>query len=184
MIKDLISASTFGSSGGAMSSGLRVVNARHCACVLSWSPSKGRAWLYGRQSGVLIAEYLLDVLTREVEQARDRYDEDLPMMIGESQRRMAWHHFTSSAVLAIENRLKSLREEETGAHPDQAALVHRRDVELRDWLDDKGMDFKKAAPDAFCFLAEGYAAGHAIALRDAVTAGTGVASPERELSSK
>ncbi len=146
--------------------------ARHCECALSWAPDQGRAFLYGRRSGIAIAEYLHAVLLREVEGARTRHDEELPMMIGEKERERTLADFTGSAVLAVENRLSALRREEAGAQPEQCALVSRRGEELRDWMKDKGMHFKKAAPSVFAYHAEGYAAGHAIALFDAFEAGS------------
>lgn len=141
--------------------------ARHCECALSWSPSKGRAFLYGRRSGIAIAEYLHAVLLREVQAARADHDEQFPPMIGEKVREQVLADFTGSAVLAVENRLAALRREESGAMPEQCALVSRRGEELRDWMNDNGLHFRKAAPSVFGYHPEGYAAGHAIALFDA-----------------
>lgn len=142
--------------------------ARHCECVLSWSPTRGSAFLYGRTSGVALAEYLLAVFQREVEEARIRFDHDLPLMMREADRRSRWADFCGSAVLAIEIRLRGMREEEARVRPEDCALVSRRGEELRDWLDDRGVRFKKSAPDIFRYDAEGYAAGQAIIVHEAM----------------
>ncbi|MCK6504540.1 DUF2786 domain-containing protein [Myxococcota bacterium] len=142
--------------------------ARHCECALSWSPSEQRAWLYGRHSGVAVAQYLHAVLRREIEDARRRYDEELPMMTGEKERARLARDFTGSAVLAVENRLAALRGEEAAVRPDQCAVVSRRGQELREWMQAQGVHFHRQAPSVFAYSAEGYAAGHAITLRDAV----------------
>lgn len=141
--------------------------ARHCECALSWAPDQGRAFLYGRRSGIAIAEYLHAVLLREVEGARILHDESLPMMTGEKERERILADFTGSAVLAVENRLSALRREESGTEPELCALVSRRGEELRDWMKEQGLQFRKAAPSVFGYHAEGYAAGHAIAIFDA-----------------
>lgn len=142
--------------------------ARHCECALSWSPGEQQAFIYGRRSGVAVAQYLLAVLRREVEDARRRYDEDLPMMIGEKERSRLAAAFSGSAVLAIENRLSSLRQEEATVDPDQCAVVSRRGQDLRDWMTDRGMRFNREAPSVFAYNSDGYAAGLAIAIHDAV----------------
>lgn len=142
--------------------------ARHCECVLSWSPGQGNAYLYGRTSGIALAEYLLAVFQREVEEARTRFDHDLPLMMPEADRRSRWSDFCGSAVLAIEIRLRGLREEEARVRPEDCVLVSRRGEELRDWLDEQGVRFKKGAPDIFHYDPEGYAAGQRIVVHDAV----------------
>lgn len=142
--------------------------ARHCACVLSWSPGEGRAWIYGRCSGVAVAEYLLVLLQREVEQAAEKLDDERPMMVRDTDWAQRRADFCGSAVLAVENRLLAMRQDEQRAEPEQCALVQRRADELRDWLEQQGMAFKKGAPDIFRYDPQGYAAGNSIALRDAV----------------
>lgn len=142
--------------------------ARHCECALSWSPSEHQAYIYGRRSGVAVAEYLHAVLCREVELARRRYDEELPMMTGGEERARLARDFTSSAVLAIENRLTALRREEAHTLPEQCAIVSRRGADLRAWMEGQGVRFTRQPPGIFAYNADGYAAGHAIALHDAV----------------
>jgi len=142
--------------------------ATHCECLLSWSPSEARAWLYGRRSGVVVAEYLHAVLLREVQGARERHDADLPMMLGDKERTRRLGSFTTSAVLAIEHRLRALRQDEATTSPQDCALIRRRGRDLRDWMAEHGVRFTRGAPSVFAYSAEGYAAGHAIALHDAM----------------
>lgn len=141
--------------------------ARHCECALTWSAAEGRAWIYGRRSGIAVAEYLHAVLVRELEGARADQEAQSPPMLPEAERRRRLADFTGSAVLAVEHRLAALRGDEARA-AEPYALLSRRRAELHDWMKDQGLRFRPAPPSVFGYHPEGYALGHAIALREAL----------------
>jgi hypothetical protein len=140
--------------------------ALHCECVLTLARGDGGAFLYGHRSGVDIAEYLLVLLGREVEKAREaRFRPELDR----ASRARDLQDFTQSAVLALQNRLRALRLGEGAG--EETRLVHQRTRELHAWLEARGYRFKPAPPSPFGYHQEGYEAGHRIPMHDAVAVG-------------
>jgi Protein of unknown function (DUF2786) len=138
----------------------------HCECLLTFKSGNGGAFLYGHQSGVDIAEYLLVLLTRQVEQAREaRFRPELER----ASRARDLADFTQSAVLAVQNRLRQLRQGE-GDGP-ETRLIHQRSEDLRRWLEARGYQFKNLPPSPFGYNQDGYEAGHRIPMHDAVAVG-------------
>lgn len=148
--------------------------ARHCACVAAWPKTGSKVALFGAVGTVDIAEYLLTVLLREIDQARADWLEEqvdwdplLPMS-PELARRCTG--FCGSAVGAVEARLSELRTLERGEDPTGTALVHDEAAAVRRWMKDRGIELSKGAPSPYAFSPEGWRHGHGIALRDAVRA--------------
>ena len=148
--------------------------ARHCACVAAW-PTRGTdVVLFGAVGALDIAAYLLAVLLREVDSARmdwllsqEDYDPNEPASPDLARRTTG---FCSSAVGSIEARLRTMRREESKVDPTGHALVLDEAVCVRTWLDDQGITLKKGAPSPYSFSADGWNAGHEIALHDAMEA--------------
>ena len=160
--------------------------ARHCACVAAWPRRGTHVVLFGAVGALDIADYLLSVLLREVDTARgewllvqDDHDPLEPLPPDLARRTTG---FCSSAVGAIEARLRAMRHEESQIDPTGHALVLDEAASVRDWLEAQGIALKKGAPSPYAFSSEGWNAGHDIALHDAVTAPT--APVERQLRNR
>jgi len=157
--------------------------ARHCACVAAWPPRGTTVVLFGAVGTLDIAEYLLAVLLREIDEARadwlSRQDDHDPMEPLSPDLARRTTGFCNSAVGAVEARLRELRRQERDLDPDGHALVHDEAASVRRWMDDQGIQLKKGAPDPFAFSADGWTAGHGIALHDAVSGRDG--DPNRRL---
>jgi|GEM_PF-3162067 len=148
--------------------------AKHCACVAAWPRSGTHIILFGAVGTLDIADYLLGVLLRELDEARaawlaeqDDFHPDEPPSPDLARRTTG---FCNSAVGAVEARLRSLRQEESTVDPTGHALVHDEAASVHRWLDDQGINLRKGAPDPYAFSKEGWTAGHGIALHEAVTA--------------
>jgi hypothetical protein len=149
---------------------LAVAVAKHCACVAAWPRGSAEVVLFGRRSSVLIAEYLLTVTLREVELARERFvrdrnadPDDVP-----AELRTPLNAFCQSAVTSIDARLRAMRDEEQEEDPSGHALVRQEDADVRQWLDDEGVELQKAAPSIAAHCQAGWDAGRAVPLQDAV----------------
>jgi len=147
--------------------------AKHCACVAAW-PSRGTTVvLFGAVGTLDIADYLLRVLLREIDDARatwltEQPDHDaLEPFSPDLARRTTG--FCNSAVGAVETRLRELRRQERDEDPNGHALVHDEAASVRRWMDDEGIELRKARPNPFAFSKEGWSAGHGIALHEAVS---------------
>ena len=147
--------------------------ARHCACVAAWPRRGTTVTLFGAVGTLEIAEYLLSVLLREIDVARARWlaaqDDHDPMepMSPELARRTTG--FCNSAVAAVEARLRELRRQEREQDPSGHALVVDEATTVHRWMEAQGITLKKGAPNPFAFSADGWTAGHGIALHDAVS---------------
>lgn len=148
--------------------------AKHCACVAAWPRSGTHVILFGAVGTLDIADYLLGVLLRELDEARVAWRREQPDFEPNAApspdlaRRTTG--FCNSAVGAVEARLRSLRQEESAVDPTGHALVHDEATSVHRWLDDQGIALHKGAPDPYAFSKDGWTAGHGIALHDAVTA--------------
>ena len=156
--------------------------ARHCACVAAW-PSRGtHVVLFGAVGSLDIADYLLKVLLREIDEARMAWlskqkDYDpFDVLPPDLARRTTG--FCSSAVGAIEGRLRAMRQEESNVDPTGHALVLDEAGSVKAWMEAQGIALKKGAPSPYAFSTEGWHAGHDIALHDAVVASELPASPK------
>jgi len=147
--------------------------ARHCACVAAWPQRGSHVLLFGAIGSLDIADYLLEVLLRELDGARAAWLTRQPDFVPEEPpgpelaRRTTG--FCSSAVRAVEARLRALREEESSVDPTGHALVRDEAQSVDRWLAEQGITLKTGAPDPFAFRQDGWTAGHAIALHDAMT---------------
>lgn len=138
------------------------ITARHCDCLCSFAEQNAR--LSGRRSAVLVAEYLYRVMSRTiaVEQAA---------WLGQHQLlddARAANDFAQSAVLALENRLKNMRDKET-LNPETTAVVRSDRDALRSWLRGRGVRLKKEVPFPFGYSQDGYEAGYRVPLQKSVT---------------
>ena len=142
------------------------LTARHCECICSFVGHQAR--MSGRRSSVQVAAYLYRIMSRSiaVEQAA---------WLGQSRLlddARAANDFAQSAVLALESRLRQMREAEA-EDPESTALVLADHQALRDWLARSGVTLKRAAPFPFAYLQAGYEAGYRVPLHDAVEEGEG-----------
>ena len=147
--------------------------ARHCACVAAWPQRGSHVLLFGAVGSLDIADYLLEVLLRELDCARaawlTRQADHVPGEPPGPELARRTTGFCSSAVRAVEARLRALREEESTVDPTGHALVRDEARSVDHWLQDQGITLKAGAPDPYAFRKDGWTAGHAIALHDAVT---------------
>lgn len=143
--------------------------AAHCACRVAWPRDRPEMCIFGHREDLEIAEYLWVVLSREVEGARLRW---LVAQGGDPEEdaelRQGLRDFCHSAVTAIDGRLRQLREVDDEADPTGTALVIAREDDVRDWLDRQGYRFVRAPPSPHGHSPEGWAAGHRVAIMDAV----------------
>ncbi len=146
--------------------------ARHCACVAAWPPSGSQVLLFGTVSNLDIAAYLAHVLLRELDGARAAwlaaqpdYDPDGPSGPELSQRTTG---FCNSAVAAVEAKLRAMRHEELSIDPEGHAMVLSEGDDVQRWLEERGISLKPSSPNPHRFVAEGWTAGHGIALHDAM----------------
>jgi len=137
------------------------LTARHCECLCSFAGNEAR--LSGRRSGVLVAEYLYRIMSRTIalEQAAWLGANDLI----EDPR--AGNDFAHSAVLALDNRLRAMREGEA-LNPDSTALVRSDREALRGWLAQRGVTLKKEVPFSYGYSQDGYEAGYRVPLQKSV----------------
>ena len=147
--------------------------ARHCACVAAWPRRGTTVVLFGAVGTLEIAEYLLAVLLREIDLARaswlaaqEDHDPMEPMSPDLARRTTG---FSNSAVAAVEARLRELRRQERDQDPSGHALVIDEASAVHKWMGDQGITLKKGAPNPFAFSADGWTAGHGIALHEAVS---------------
>ena len=139
--------------------------ATHCACICAWPAATDQVVLFGRQSALLVCDYLLDVLMREVIASRDHWRADNPQASGTEI-----NGFCHSAVTAIEHRLRDSRAAEHRSWAEAHALVRRDANRLEDWLQAQGHAWTPARPAPYGFSCDGYAAGHAIPVHEGVDA--------------
>jgi hypothetical protein len=149
--------------------------ARHVGCVAAWPSGRGHAWLFGHHSANEVADYLYEVLRRELETACGRWlRDDAPMLSLEEaradpddQRRRS--SFCQSAVAAIDARLSELRDREDGEDPTGTALVLDRRRAVDEWMKAEGIDLKSPSQRPWRYSPDGYLAGYRMPLLDAVT---------------
>lgn len=137
------------------------LTALHCECLCSFVSQEAR--LSGRQSAVLVSEYLYRVMSRNIvlEQVAWLGARDLL----EDMR--AANDFAQSAVLALDNRLRDMRQE--ACSDSQAAALIRTDQEaLRRWLAQRGVRLKKEVPFPFAYSQDGYEAGYRVPIQKSV----------------
>ena len=144
---------------------------KHTNCVVAWPEDRTKAVFFGHSSDLLIGEYLYVVLSREVLRLRELQLAVLPRDAeGEltPEGRGLLRDYTHSAITAIEGRLNGLRDDDAQEDPRGTALIRARGDEVQQWLEERGIRFKKAPPSPYRYHPEGYQAGHRIPLNDAV----------------
>lgn len=144
---------------------------RHGNCVVAWPKRHAVALLFGHQSDLVVSEYLYVVLSREVSALREAIRPRLPADPEgalTAEGRVQLRDYTHSAITAIEGRLSGLRDEDARLDPTGTALIRARGDEVQRWLEERGIRFRKAPPSPYRYHPDGYAAGHGIALHDAV----------------
>ena len=145
----------------------------HANCTVAWPERGGRAVYFGHRSDLLIAEYLTVVLSRQVEESRAGFAQDLETdedgAFTPDSRRLL-RDYCHSAITAIEGRLKHFAAQVDGELPEATALIRSRGDEVERWLKERGIKFRKAAPSPYRYHHEGYQAGHAIPLHEGVHA--------------
>ena len=137
------------------------LTARHCECLCSFVGAQAR--LSGRRSDVQIAAYLYRVMSRAISVEQVAWLGSNRLLDDTT----AANDFAQSAVLALENRLREMRQAETQS-PQTTALVRADQRALRRWLSANGVRLKSAVPFPFSYSQEGYAAGYRVPLRKAV----------------
>lgn len=148
--------------------------ARHVGCVAAWPRGEDHAWFFGHRSAGEVAEYLFDVLQREVLDACAAWLRDeAPMPTFEEAQadpedRRRRTSFCQSAVSAVDTRLKDLRAGEDGRDPTGTALVLDRRQAVDDWLKEQGVELSSPAERPWPHSSHGYLAGYRIPLLEAV----------------
>lgn len=137
----------------------------HCATVAAWPEDSLHVVLFGRRSALLIAEYLLAVLLREVVEARDLW-----RATHEEANGAEINGFCHSAVTAIEHRLRDQREAERRDDRAGYALVLIEGQGVEDSLRAQGIGAAAAPPSPYGFNRDGYIAGHGIPVHSGVGA--------------
>lgn len=137
----------------------------HCATVAAWPDDNVHVIFFGRPSALLIADYLLSVLMREVVEARDAWRRQHLDASGAEI-----NGFCHSAVTAIEHRLRDQRRGEREADREGHALVLHEGLDVAAYLRDHGIGTTASPPTPYGFNQAGYVAGHAIPVHGGVGA--------------
>ena len=145
--------------------------AGHSGVQVAWPRQGTDVVLFGHRSALLIAEYQLAVLDREISQRREVWLEQRAALVPEADEEALLAEagrFAESAVQAVAIRLRALRGEEAAQDPQGTALVLGRGPDIDAWLAANGYRFRSAPLPDRPFHAAGYAAGHGIPLHDAL----------------
>lgn len=139
--------------------------ATHCECVAGWNPRGDNGSIYGRRSAVDIAEYLFQVLVRQLTMERGAFMAGLLSRPDDPDGIRRTRDFCQSALLALRLRFDQLR----GQEPEEStALVRQAARGLGDWMDRRGHNLATEPPFGFRYDDAGYRAGYRIPLVDAV----------------
>lgn len=148
--------------------------ARHCACIAAWRRGGQVARFFGHTSAQPIVEYLFVVMSREVEQAATRWlREDAPALTqaeaeADPENLVRSRDFCQTAVTALDNRLAEMRIVERGEDPHGTALVLARGRDVRQWMEDEGVQLDPSPRRPWRHSAAGWEAGARIGFREAV----------------
>ena len=145
------------------------VVASHCECVAGYRPGAGKGSLYGRKSAVEVAEYLFVLLSRQLTLERAVFMANLGPWAQDPEGVRRTLDFTGSAVLAIEIRLKELRDAELSHDPETFALVHSSSQGLGSWMDRTGHGLRAEPPFPFAYSEDGYKAGYRLPIVGGLT---------------
>jgi hypothetical protein len=145
------------------------VVASHCECVAGYRPGSGKGSLYGRRSAVEVAEYLFVLLSRQLTLERAVFMAQLGPWAQDPEGVRRTLDFTGSAVMAIEIRLKQLRDAELSEDPETFALVHSSSRGLGSWMERSGQGLKAEPPFPFAYSEDGYKAGYRLPIVDGLT---------------
>ncbi len=150
---------------------LATLVAGHWGCQVAWPRQGTDVVFFGTRSALLVAEYQLLVLDREISARRARWLEERAALLPESAEEallIEAGHFADSAVSAVATRLREQRGEERRQDPQGTALVLGRGPDVERWLTERGYRFRSAPIAGRPFHPAGYAAGNGIALHDAL----------------
>ena len=125
--------------------------ARHCACVAAWPRQGTHVVLFGAVGALDIADYLLSVLLREVDTARSEWlaaQDDHDPRATPPRPRPTHHRPCSSAVGAIEARLRAMLEESGSTPPGMGSCSTRRRLSVTGWKTRASLS--KRGPESLC----------------------------------
>ena len=150
---------------------LATLVAGHGGCQVAFPRQGTDVVFFGTRSALLVAEYQLLVLDREISARRARWLEERAALLPESAEEallIEAGHFADSAVSAVATRLGEQRQEERRQDPQGTALVLGRGPDVERWLAERGYQFRSAPMTGRPFHPAGYAAGNGIALNEAL----------------
>jgi hypothetical protein len=137
------------------------LTAHHCDCLCSFSGQQAR--LSGRRSSVLVADHLYQVMSRSITMEQIAWVGSNNLL--DDPR--AGRDFAHSAVLALQHRLVTLRQQDK-ENPESRALVRSDRKALRGWLEGQGVSLKADVPFPYAYTQDGYEAGYRVPLQGAV----------------
>ena len=150
--------------------------AEHCEVFsLSWGGTN-KMTLYGRESGVEVAEYLYSIVVRQVEQHLDDHVAKLKNSgvwgnLSAGRQRSERNSFCRSAVCRIGDRLKALRRGEERQSPTTTALMKRQYDDAKQWARSQGARWRSGSSSYCDWSNAGAAAGSNVSLSPGVRGG-------------
>jgi hypothetical protein len=150
--------------------------AQHCALVGHYQRNATAFVLFGHSSSIAVAEYLYDVIIRQVVAEADRYGNGLPSWHGRGQKHKLHNDFCHSAVTAIDHRLRAMRSGGATADPTGTALVLSRAKAAETFMHEKIGKLGKGRARGTNWNAEGHEAGKRVRIVDGVEARAEAAS--------
>ena len=148
---------------------LAISLADHCEVFGLFTSGTNRILLYGRQSGVEVAEYLYNITIRQVEQQIEQHLSQLKqtndwVSLSAGSKRSLRNSFASSAASAIDARLREMRNSNKKKDPTGTALMKTNQEEAMQWAKSRGVKWRSGPSSRVGFSPEGYAAGKSVSL--------------------
>lgn len=147
--------------------------AKHCELLCLTVTGTRRLTLYGRRSGVEIAEYLYAVILRQIERAFDAHVNHLKGLgiwatTSAGRKRSARNSFCRSAVWAVRERLKGMRDVEAVEDPQTTALMAKRSAEAERFAKQSGTSWRYSGASDWSWSQSGGDAGAAVNINSGV----------------
>lgn len=148
----------------------------HCSCRTVNITGTSNVRLYGFAHDVAVAQYLFEIIKRQIIEAADRNAKSLPRWMSKGDKRSAYNDFVCSAVQGAYQKLAEIRradiKEATPAATGTGMILRKREDQVTTYYEQKKGRTKKGANMKGSFDHEGYAAGKAVSLHAGVGAGT------------
>lgn len=155
--------------------------ATHCSCRFLFAPGYPKGWIWGRPGDIEIARYLLEVITRQIEQATERYrvarQARFHLLLGgvgqidPGHMKEILNAFRCSAAAGVIIKLEQIRRTQETTHKKGTALMVLRqdktDEAIKRAMGKKPREVKPERTEA---NADGFRAGLAITLNPAIKA--------------